>query len=225
MKNWLYNVSENYPLILLAIIWIGIVVAALIFNKLVNRLINRLGDEKRIKLSFSKSIFWGIAIPIVGIWMWFSSYNPINEYKLITNASTANGSIIKVEQESDVVEYNNDRSAGIVYFYYYEFTFGLPNGKTIQGWGKENGEIPSFLRDVENIPYQVIVEYLSDNPRINRVKGMESVNNTLAAWYRYTILPGIIVLLLCCYFGFKIIMGGLKKYRMELQNWKLNDFG
>jgi hypothetical protein len=225
MKDWLHSISENYPLIWLAIVWIGIGVAALILNIEINRLLDRLGNEKRIQFSFAKSIFWGIAIPTVGMWMWFSSYdNPFNEYRLITNPTTVNGFINKVEQESDVVEYNDSRSAAVVYFYYYEFTFKLPNGRTIQGGGKENGDIPEYLADVAKTPYQIIVEYLSDNPKVNRVKGMESGNKTLYAWLRYPILMGIIVLLLCSYFSFMIINGGLKEYRTELQNLKRHDF-
>ncbi len=225
MKDWLNSLGNNYPLIFLAIILIPILVAAIILKRIVHVHLEPLGDEKRIQFSFAKSIFWGIIIPIVGMWMWFSSYNnPLNEYNLITNPTTANGFINKVKQESDVVEYNDSRSATVVYFYYYEFTFKLPNGRTIQGGGKEFGDIPEYLADVEYTPYQVIVEYLSENPKVNRVKGMESGNKTLYEWLRYPILMGIIVLLLCSYFGFTIIKTGLKEYRTELKNLKQQDF-
>ena len=225
MKDWLHSISENYPLIYLAIVGIGIGIAALILNIIVNRLLVRLSDEKRVQFTFAKSIFWGIAIPIIGMWMWFSSFdNPFNEYRLITNPTTAKGLINKVEQQSDVVEYNDSRSAAVAYFYYYEFTFKLPNGRTIQGGGKENGDIPEYLADVANTPYQIIVEYLSDNPNVNRVKGMESGKMTLYEWLRYPMFIGLIVLLLGSYFGFMIIKGGLKEYRIEFQNLKRHDF-
>ena len=225
MMDWIYKFCENYPLVPMLFAWIGIGIAALAINKVVNIILDQLGDKKRIQFRFINSIFWGVAIPTVGMWMWFSSYdNPFNEYKLITNCSTANGFITKVEKESDVVEYNDSRSSAVVYFYYYEFNFKLPNGRIIESCGKENGDIPDHLTNVDSEPYPVIVEYLHDNPQVNRVQGMESGHKTLYEWYRYPILIGVIVLLLCSYFGFTIIKGGFKDYRKEMQNMKRPDF-
>jgi len=191
---------------------------------MVNRLHDRLSNEKKIQFSFFNCIFVGIAIPIVGMWMWFSSYdNPFNEYRLITNSTSANGLITKVEQQSDVVEMYEGKTYGFVHSYIYEFTFKLPNGRTIQGMGKEDGYIPEFLNDTSNLPNKIIVEYLSDNPKVNRVKGMESGNKTLYEWLRYPIFIGITVLLICLYIGSIIIKGGLKVYRTELQKLKRHD--
>lgn len=218
MKDWLQNIIENYTIIWIVIIWIAFGIAALIVNLIINRLLYQLSEKRRIQYIFSKSLFLGIAIPIVAMWLWFNSKgNPFNEYRLITNPTTAIGFINKVELESDVVDYNDSRSAAEVYFYLYEFTFKLPNGSIIHGGGTLNGDIPENLADVENKPYQVIVEYLSNNPNVNRVKGFSNAKTNVYEWLRYTFFGGIIVLMLSSYCSFIIIKSGLKEYRAGLQ--------
>lgn len=219
MKNWLHSFFKNYPLVELLIVWVGIGLAILVANYIVNIILDQLGDKKRIQFRFIKSIFWGLAIPTIGVWMWFSSYdNPFNEYKLITNSVSAQGFITKVEQESDVVEYNDSRSSAVVYFFIYEFNFTSPNGKVITNRGKEDGDIPEYLANIDNEPYPVEVEYLSDKVEVNRVKGMLSTRTTIYEWFRYSILMGIIVLSICAYFGYTIFKTGLKDYKAELKN-------
>ncbi|MDP1727974.1 MAG: hypothetical protein Q8M15_14410 [Bacteroidota bacterium] len=217
MKNWLHTFFNGYPWVEFLIAWVGIGLAAVAVNFAVDKILELLGDKRRIQFRFVKSIFWGLAIPTIGIWMWFSSYdNPFNEYKLITSSESTKGLITKVEPESDLVEYNDSRRSAVVYFYYYEFNFTLPNGKFITSGGKEGGDIPNYLTNVDNVPYPVEVEYLTDNPEINRVKGMSSGNKTIYEWFRYPILMGVVVLLICSYFGYLIFKGGLKDYKAEL---------
>lgn len=221
MNNWLQNIIENYLTIRIVLLWIGFGIAVFIINFITNRLLYQLNEKRKIQFAFSKSIFLGIAFPIVAMYFWFNSRgNPLNEYRLITNPTTAIGFINKIEQESDVVEYNDSRSAAEVYFYIYEYTFKLPNGSIILGGGTLNGDIPEYLADVENKPYQVIVEYLSNNPNVNRVKGFSNAKTNVYEWFRYTLLVGVIVLIFFSSCGFIIIKSGLKEYRGGLQKLK-----
>lgn len=166
----------------------------------------------KMKLRFFKSIGIGISIPIIAILIWLvSSSSPINDFWLITKSTIAKGYIIKAEEGTEVVESNEGRSSEVVYFYDYEYRFTLPSGKTMNAYGSEAGELPENLMNLEN-PYQVEVEYLADNPKVARVKGMVGNDTTVLQWIRHRIIIQTIIFLLFCYWGYSIIRDGLKEY-------------
>ena len=117
------------------------------------------------------SLLAGIAIPSVYLWLWYTFYpNTINEYLLITHKTVvANGFIVKAEQIEDYVETNNDRTIEKTINFTFEYNFTLPTGKTITSFGSEVGPLPDHLVNVETTPYPVEVEYLPNDPTINRV--------------------------------------------------------
>jgi len=217
MKKWLEHIFDQYQLIELMFVWVGIGILALILNFIINLLLDSISEKKRIQVNLIRSVSIGLAIPIVGVWLWYSSYNnPFNELKLIINSKAAVGYINKAEQTSDIVEYNNDRSSKEVYSYYYEFSFYDTNGRAFTGFGTENGFIPEYLEDLNSRPYQVIVEYLPDDPGVNRVRGMPSSRKTIYEWLRYPILIGVIVFSVCISIAIPIIKGGFKDYQIDL---------
>ncbi len=104
---------------------------------------------------------------------------------------------------------NNDRQASVNYEYYYKFSFSLPSGDTIFGSGKEGGYFPKEFENVEINPVIVPVEYLAENPNVNRVSNMFKSNKTMYEWFRYRILIALIIFFLTAYFGSLIIKNGL----------------
>jgi hypothetical protein len=168
------------------------------------------------KVKLIKSIATGVSIPVVAALIWLaSSSSPLNELLLITKGKNAKGYITKVEEQSEEVSYNDDRSHGIRYYYTYEYYFKLPAGTKITSIGSEDGEIPENLSDLNSEPYQVNVEYLASNPNICRVKEMESSNKTIWAWLRHRFSIGAIVMIFLIYWGVTIIRNGIKNYKLE----------
>lgn len=187
MNDLLNNkLFEEYPLIKFIVIFIILGIALVLLNILITFIVDRFSEKNKIKYSFIKSIIFALAFPIVGFWVWYTaSGNPFNEYLLITKSKTIKGFIVKAEEFDDVIEKNDGRTSTLVHKYNYDYWFTLPEGKTISGSGTENGTLPEYLNDLENTPYRIDVEYLSDKPEINRVKGMPSGNNTVYQWIRY----------------------------------------
>src|ERR1019366_4062007 len=169
--------------------------------------------NNQLKFKLIRSFCFGLGIPTIAALIWLaSSSSPINDYLLITNCTTAKGYITKSEQKSEVIEFNDGRSSGIRYYYFYEYRFTLPNGKIMKSGGYEDGDLPEYFTNLGTEPYQVVVEYLSDNPKVNRIKGMDSSDNTILEWLEHKIVLGAIIILLCCYWGYTIIKNGLKQY-------------
>lgn len=173
-------------------------------------------SNNKEKVNLIKSIALGISIPVIASIIWLlSSSSPLNELSLITKGKMVRGYITKVEEQSEEVSYNNDRSSGIRYYYTYEYNFKLPTGTKITSFGSEDGEIPEHLLDLNSDPYEVDVEYISSNPKISRVKEMESSNKTIWAWLRHRFALGAIVLIFLIFFGGSIISQGIKAYKVE----------
>lgn len=173
----------------------------------------RFGFNNKLKFKLIKSIIIGLAIPATATTIWLaSSTSPINDYMLITKSTTAKGYIIKAEEDSEEVSYNDDRSHGIRYYYNYDYYFTLPNGTKINSSGQEDGNLPEYLSDLNASPYQIDVEYLSKNPKICRVKNMNSSDKTILAWLRHRVTIGAIIVLLFFSWGFTIIKSGVKEY-------------
>ena len=171
--------------------------------------------NNKAKLNFYKSIVVGISIPIGAFLIWLvSSSSPVNDFLLITKSSTAKGHITKANEETDVVEENDGRTSHLVYYYDYDYNFSLPSGKVIETYGSEPGQLPDYLTNLKE-PYQVEVEYLPNNPKVSRIKGMDSNNTSVLQWIRHRMIIQTIVFLLFCYWGFSIIRDGIKKYKLE----------
>jgi hypothetical protein len=171
--------------------------------------------NNKAQISFYKSLVVGISIPIVAFLIWLvSSSSPINDFLLIMKSTTAKGHITDAKERTDVVEENDGRTSHLVYFYDYEYNFSLPNGKVIETYGSEPGQLPDYLTDLDE-PYQVEVEYLANNPKVSRIKGMDSNDTSILQWIRHRMIIQTIIFLLFCYWGITIIKAGLKKYKNE----------
>jgi hypothetical protein len=183
--------------------------------KLIPNSIDTFFYSNKVKISFYKSVAVGISIPIAAFLIWLvSTSSPINDFLLITKSTTTKGYITTAKEETDVVEENDGRTSHLVYYYDYDYNFSLQSGKVIETFGSEPGQLPDYLTNLEE-PYQVEVEYLASNPKISRVKGMNSNDTSILQWIRHRMVIQTVVFLFFCYWGYTIIRNGIKKYKLE----------
>jgi hypothetical protein len=127
-----------------------------------------------------KNCFWGVVASIAAFWFIFSiiDVNPFHEYLLITKGITTNGFIINSEEYEDEVDIPDSQGGGSepVTVDNYKYTFITQDGEVINNWSSDLGYIKVFTGK----PLPIQVEYLSNNPEINRVKDMTNQCNTIA---------------------------------------------
>jgi hypothetical protein len=98
-----------------------------------------------IKSDRLKTVLLGLLLLAGGLWLWiYLLGNPINELALIRRGVTAKGFFTGP----------NDS---------YDYEFRLPNGQMVEG---KTGVIAYYMPG-----YVIEVEYLPDNPAVNRIKG------------------------------------------------------
>lgn len=220
MNDWLHKkFFTNHPVLETWFHIFIVIVTLLIIYLVINFIVDKFSPKNKIKINLIKSIIIGLAIPIVAVWLWYNSSNnnPTNEYLLITQSKTTEGFITNAGEREEEVEPDNGPS-GIKYSFSYDYTFRLPNGKIISAYGVEDGSrLPDDMHDLAIKPYKVEVQYLPDNPEVNRVKDFLWHNSTVYEWFRFNILLGVIILIVCSYFGYLIIKAGIKKYSMEMK--------
>jgi len=152
-----------------------------------------------------KKIISTLVILSIGLYFITENYEIILiEYNLITNQkSTTKGQIIEVEESSyDVDGSETGQGSGTVYKYVYKYSFNV-NGNNISAFGLTTGE-PPFNMDLEEIPYEVEVEYLPKNPRkYSRIKDVEDVTTSLAEWFKKRMVLRVLGLILMFYLIYK----------------------
>jgi len=175
-------------------------------------------SERKIKLAYFKAIVIAILLPVGYIYFWFLlSPSTINEFLLLTNkVQIANGYIIHAEELEDYVDTNNDRSIEKKLDYNFEYTFTLPDGKVIKSFGSEAGALPEILSNIQSHPYPVKVEYLSNNPKVNRIKASWTGEQNLWKWFQHKVLLGLLGLLFFCYLSYLFFKDGRKNYNCDI---------
>ena len=136
----------------------------------------------------------------------------IDDYLIITQEKTVTkGLIIKAEEFEDIIETNEGRTVEVVNGYYYIYTFSTLNNKKIEVQGGNYGELP-LKKTINDIPYEIEIEYLNEKPEINRIKGQWSNNTSLWSWFRRMILFKIVVLIVCLFISYEVIKRGIEKF-------------
>lgn len=163
----------------------------------------------------------GFAIPIACLLLWYYFYpSSLNELLLLTNnTKVAKGQITQADEVEDYVETNNDRKVERTLDFHFEYTFKLPNGKTVTSYGSEVGALPDDLLDVKEKPFIIEVEYLANNPETNRVKASWTGEKSLFGWFRNKFLGGFLIFLFCCWWGFIVIKDGKNNYKTEIKEY------
>ena len=159
-----------------------------------------------------KNCFWGVVAISVAFWIvsYAMKVNPYHEYLLITKGITANGFITKAEEYEDEVDIPDAQGGGseAVTKVYYEYDFTTEAGKIINGRSSEL----EGIQDFKGKPIPIQVEYLKDNPDINRVKDATSQCKTIGEFIWRRICLGTLLLLMFSAFGLYMIRRGIKDY-------------
>jgi hypothetical protein len=154
----------------------------------------------------SITILLGVALIIGGILFWYHiAGNPLDEFALIKRAKVA--PCILADSYED--EHEDERGqvypseVGI-------YTFRLPDGREFKTYTE--GPLGELEKQLE-------VEYLPDNPSVNRIKGdgCQSIFEWL--WRKMGI--GGLLLLMCLAPGFLILREGIRKHKMINKNQEL----
>jgi len=177
--------------------------------------IKSLPQKEKLIFNLIRNCFGGVAALIAAFWLFPSAIrvNPYDEYLLITKAKIANGFIINVREYEGVVYVPESQGGGTEastdYFYKYYFT--TEDGKKINDGSSELVDVPEFKGN----PIPIQVEYIPDNPKINRVKEMTNQCKTISEFIWQRIVIGGLLLLFLLSFGFILIRNAIKKYLME----------
>lgn len=179
-----------------------------------------MSEKNEITFNLVKSILFGLALPIAFCWLFFDpkNINPIiDEYRLIAeDRITTIGIITKAKSFEDYVESNEGRTIQRVSGYEFSYTFSSNKDKKIISESFTYEELPNN-KQISQIPFQVNIEYLEEDPKINRIVGLNTNNKSLWDVLRKMLFLPLMLFIFCCYFAFKIIERGVNKYRIEIK--------
>ena len=177
-------------------------------------------SKASIMFSLIENLIIGLGILLLGFFIWYRiAGNPINEFRLIANGKIAKGYLTDAEEFSDIVEVY-DRKSEVVYDFFYKYYFTLPNGKIINDSTISGGRFPEYLSDLENEPFPIEVEYLSVNPKINRVNNLHGQSKTIGEWLWRKVGFGGIFLIVCLSIGFIYLKNTLKDFNKDMKVYK-----
>ena len=172
---------------------------SLIYDKLTDNIPNsKLKKIKHIK----GFVIWNI-ITIIIISFWYTSYDPINDFRLINNSIIVDGYITSSKQSSEIVEINDGRSIREEFTFTYNYEFVSEDGISYTSTEEVKGKEPEEFYDLENNPLKVKVNYLKSNPKKSRVFKYTTNNSSIYDFYRYTVLIGIIIITVWGFITFK----------------------
>jgi hypothetical protein len=181
-----------------------------------------MSEKNVINFNLVKSILFGLIFPFVFCWFFFEANNfkPIEkDFGLIVQKKIETKAIVtKGKWFEDVVESYNDRYVNVD-GYEYSYTFYSNKGERITTESFTYGELPND-KQISQIPFQVNVEYLVDDPKTNRIVGLPENNESLWDFLRNRLLLPLLYFALCCYFSFIFIKPAIVKYRIETKRNK-----
>ena len=192
-----------------------VLIADLLLFLKVKEYAESLSQKGKLIYNLTKQCIYGVAALVVAIW--FVSYmvkvNPYHEYQLITNSKIANGFITNVEEYEDEVEAPEAQGGGsaMVTVDIYDYNFTTQDGKVINDRSSDLG----YMQDFKSKPLPIQVEYLPDNPKINRVKDETSQCKTLGEFIWRKLGLGGLLLIMFCSIGYTLIKNGIKEFVVE----------
>ena len=180
-------------------------------------------EKKEITFSLFKSILFGLLFPAIFCWLtvWDPLFlNPIEkDLRLIFQKKiVTSGIITEAKWFENAVESYNDKYVHVD-GYEYSYTFSSNDGKknTVEGFTFQ--ELPNN-KHISQIPFQVKIEYLEDDPKTNRIVGLAGNNESLWDILRNTLMLPLLFFVICCYISFRFIKPAIVKYRIEINSYK-----
>jgi hypothetical protein len=123
-------------------------IPSLIYDKLTDKIPNsnlqKIGKLKGF-------VIWNI-ITIIIISFWYTSFDPINDFKLISNSTIVDGYITSSKQNSEIVEINDGRSTREEFTFTYNYKFETEEGINYTSSEEVRGKEPEEFYDLENNP-------------------------------------------------------------------------
>lgn len=185
-----------------------------------------MSEKNKITFNLVLTILHGLIYPIFFVWFFWADpkfLNPLErDFSLIVQKKIiANGVITKAKWFEDAVDSYNDKYIG-VNGYEYSYAFTTNNGEQITSEIFTYHELPNN-KQISQIPFQVNIEYLERDPKINRIVGLNTDKEGLWYLFRSKILGSLLFFIFICYFTFKIIEKGFDKYRTEKKHLFIGD--
>lgn len=150
-----------------------------------------------------KSIFWGIALIVGAVLFWlYLAGNPFHELALILNSNTTSGFIVNTWEDAE-----DGEEGGTHWYHYIGYKFEIENGSTFQSTMHGSGRLKDELHNLSE-PFPIEVEYLVDNPNINRIKGDGC--QSISEWLWRKVGLGGLLLILFLSPGFILLRDGAK---------------
>lgn len=165
---------------------------------------------RKLKIELLKTLFWGFVLLVIAfrLVLYFIG-NPWYEYLLIKKGIETTGKIIRAEEFID-----SDERGRSFYDHSYEYIFKLSNGREIKSGENSFGRLSSKFTQSE-LPLQVKIIYLKENPKINKMKSNLSKN--MSAFFFKKFLMGILLLFSFSSIGIFIIRKGFVDYKKQLK--------
>ncbi len=151
-----------------------------------------------------KKIFWGL------VWIIFASSlthhwigNPIHDLALIRSAEVAQGTLVDSSPEDDAANTDRERvdawNVGVYRFY-------VPDGRKFYVLAKAA---------IGQLKQERTIEYLPDNPDVNRFQGEGSQN--IMSWFFGKVILGTLLLVLIVSPGLVFLRKGIKRSREQIE--------
>ena len=145
-----------------------------------------------------KTLIWGVICIAVGLLVWYNAAgNPLDELALIRRAKVAVGILSDTYEDQ---EGGNERHT-----YLYDrgiYSFQTPDGKQF---------LTSMDAPSGELKMQVEVEYLPDDPEVNRVRGEGNV--TISSWLLVKVGVGTLFLCMLLAPGVLLIRNGIREIK------------
>ena len=151
-----------------------------------------------------KKIFWGLVWIIIAsslIHYWIG--NPIHELALIRNAEVAQGTLVESSREDDAAYKDRGRvdawKVGV-------YSFRVPDGRKFNVLDKA---------PIGQLKQERTIEYLPDNPDVNRFQGEGSQN--IMSWLFGNVILGTLLLVLIVSPGLVVLRKGIKRSQEQTE--------
>jgi hypothetical protein len=136
---------------------------------------------------------------------WNFGADLVNDFRLMVYARSTTGEVF--DSFEDVQEGDDGRDD---WFFSVAYRFKHPDGRVIQGSSGAGTRLPAQFADARQRPVPVDIEYLPNDPAINRLKGIG--RRSIGNWF--VRIGGLCVLIvLLALPGVRLVLDGISEWR------------